>query len=964
MPMRLVADRFVVDEQGAAIDLATGARVQLDIATRGAAAETERWAIRCRWFATLHHRFIAPLLDYGPLGEVHRFEAWACEKDWSGSPDAGAQARERAQAFLRACGLSIEAVGDARLGTLDSRPVVVPGAAAGYECSEAATDEEIAALPLDALGIVVAPSHDARDLNDAFEERRGGRSLILALGGETDAHLAVSCRQLARSARLSGFVPVAARAVEMFASLLSGRSVCLWIDARVADRWRPWLTLHLQSRRPHVGVFVGAHATPAIRDALRSAIRSEALAKAVWPQRLTEKQRVAAVRAWSQGGRSMPLRDSLWGTYRMPDADDRSKSPRVAESVATYGQTADREPEARRVMAWPAQAELAALRQRMADAVVSVRRGHHARADRALRQVGPFFARRGDWHHAAEAAIVLAESLLKRGRIREAQAVLDEAKSAAERTADARVLLQVTILSGVAATERASLDEAETLLAATIPAAEGLKESASEYAAREALARCLFWRGRFAEGERALATIDTQRLADGDAVRLAAERSRLAVGRGDFETAVSVAAAGLLRAERSGEAGWTAVAARAAALVYLNIGDPASTGVHVARCVAAARAAHDPLLALRARLIGAENDRRQGRRAPAVALVRRLQRVGRSRLPPLLAARTDLIAELLADAARVDIASHVRATGLGGLALYAPARGPRCAKGPLVEDLVTILQCCHAAEEESGVLAALCASLRSRLHAAAVGFFLDARGGPVPVATDGGRIESTLAARVLAIDQVIAPSDAAGRTEAGVPIRYGTKRLGALVARWTLASPIAAADAVLLLSTAAVAAAPACAGLAAGRQAPAVRITSDLLGTSDAMESVRRAVERAAPAPFAVLVEGESGSGKELVARALHRPEPAPRPAVLHAQLRGAAGRSRGVGALRTLARRIYRRGRGAARASSRRRTPARSFSTKSASCHRARRPRSCAASRKARCAGSAKTSRAASTSA
>ncbi len=216
----------------------------------------------------------------------------------------------------------------------------------------------------------------------------------------------------------------------------------------------------------------------------------------------------------------------------------------------------------------------------------------------------------------------------------------------------------------------------------------------------------------------------------------------------------------------------------------------------------------------------------------------------------------------------------MKATGLGGLALYAPARGPRCAQGPLVEDLVTILQCCHAAEEESGVLAALCASLRSRLHAAAVGFFLDARGGPVPAATDGGRIESTLAARVLAIDQVIAPSDTGGRTEAGVPIRYGTKRLGALVARWTLASPVAAGDAVLLLSTAAVAAAPACAGLVAGRQAPAVRVTSDLLGTSDAMESVRRAVERAAPAPFAVLVEGESGSGKELVARALHRQSP------------------------------------------------------------------------------------------
>jgi hypothetical protein len=46
---------------------------------------------------------------------------------------------------------------------------------------------------------------------------------------------------------------------------------------------------------------------------------------------------------------------------------------------------------------------------------------------------------------------------------------------------------------------------------------------------------------------------------------------------------------------------------------------------------------------------------------------------------------------------------------------------------------------------------------------------------------------------------------------------------------------------------------------------------TDLLGTSPAMAEVRRGVERAARAPFAVLIEGESGSGKELVARALHR---------------------------------------------------------------------------------------------
>jgi len=49
---------------------------------------------------------------------------------------------------------------------------------------------------------------------------------------------------------------------------------------------------------------------------------------------------------------------------------------------------------------------------------------------------------------------------------------------------------------------------------------------------------------------------------------------------------------------------------------------------------------------------------------------------------------------------------------------------------------------------------------------------------------------------------------------------------------------------------------------------------SALIGVSPAMIDVRRSVERASGAPFAVLIEGESGSGKELVAREIHRSGP------------------------------------------------------------------------------------------
>jgi Nif-specific regulatory protein len=50
----------------------------------------------------------------------------------------------------------------------------------------------------------------------------------------------------------------------------------------------------------------------------------------------------------------------------------------------------------------------------------------------------------------------------------------------------------------------------------------------------------------------------------------------------------------------------------------------------------------------------------------------------------------------------------------------------------------------------------------------------------------------------------------------------------------------------------------------------AVPVAEDLIGDSNALTTLRQLIGRASPQPFTVLIEGETGSGKELVALALH----------------------------------------------------------------------------------------------
>ena len=100
-----------------------------------------------------------------------------------------------------------------------------------------------------------------------------------------------------------------------------------------------------------------------------------------------------------------------------------------------------------------------------------------------------------------------------------------------------------------------------------------------------------------------------------------------------------------------------------------------------------------------------------------------------------------------------------------------------------------------------------------------------------------------------------------------------------------------------------------------------------------AMQEVFRKVQKVAATDITVLITGETGTGKELIARELHSRSPRAKAAVHRRQLRRDPREPARERAVRPRARRVHRRGRQQDRASSRRPTAARCSSTRSARC-------------------------------
>ncbi len=882
--MQLIADRFAIDDRGNAVDLATGERVSIVVSTAGGPTEQARWAERCAWFARVAHPSLAQLVDYGTLAETQRFEAWAALPHWPGAGTAAEQALLHASRFLLANGRSAGAQALTTVGCRGGRAVLLPDASAGLPVDTPCVEDGV---EVDRALLGVLRHHDRRlaALADIFNDDGSGRLPALALWAPDGGGMAAAICTLARTARLAGYVPVSAALIgDDVRALLRGRTLALFAHDDIDGGWRGALDAALEASRPHIVIFAGTAPVPRVHTVPLERRSTEALQASVCPDAVSLKHRraVATAARRSQGltGRFEQL---LFGqamaaangpVVRRPIGGDARRGVRAAEQTVVVGgeqgMALTSDDAARR---WPAPGELARLRRQLDAARAGLQRGRCQSGERVARQAMHGFARRGEWLGALQCALCLAGSWLRRGRVVDAEHLLDDARRWGSRARDLSALQQLAVLRGEVHIACGRLPSAELLLETALASAQ----SAGQHAVPDAalgLASCLYWQGRYGDAWQRLLVVDAEPdLALCARIRVQVMKSQVSIGRGRVADAVAEAARARDSALALANPELCALACHASATALLAAGDEVQADAAALSALGHARAAHAPLLALTVRVLRAEIARRRGDRGPAQLLLTRMSRVALRALPALLTARFELLRDLLTAPDPV-LAAEQRAdrAGLAALRLFAPAR-PIAAvhAAPAADDIVELLRCCQVADEDAAVLTAVCGRLRARLRASGVAFFALEQRALVAVATDGVRIDPERAHRMLTAGQLVLPHHGGERIDAGVPVRYAGETVGVLMVTWPAASTWHPSEVTVLLSTGAAAAGPALSGVVGRRHTERAPQASELLGVSSAIGGVRAAIERAASAPFAVLIEGESGSGKELVARQLHK---------------------------------------------------------------------------------------------
>jgi transcriptional regulator with AAA-type ATPase domain len=447
--------------------------------------------------------------------------------------------------------------------------------------------------------------------------------------------------------------------------------------------------------------------------------------------------------------------------------------------------------------------------QMMIEAGRLLSRGRHAAAERTLRGAVAAFDRRGDFRRAGDAALTLGRLLLTRGRAADAKDVLSGAQDQFQRARAAHEALDATVYLGLAQTDLGLLREAEQTCRAAYSAAAALDHPDAVLLPAIALVRVLLWQQRYADARAILEAVTPSGNPE-QCARYWCLAARLQI-------ALDAVADAWRAVERARPAASSlspaieSVVRECQAAVQGRLGDIDALRIHVAHGLTAARAAHLPLQAVKLRLTFVEALVRAGRGAQARSAARHLGELRSSAVPPLLKKRIETVFN---DANRTpavhETAAHFQA-------------GTTPSDVNDLDGLRDLLASSHQFESENDALARAAAVIRRHTHAIGVAIFGWHKSAPRPFAA-AGITGDAIARRAVDIGQPIA---------ACAPLIY------VLIERHGIP--------------------------------PQPDAAHDLVGISAAIQDLRKAIARAANAPFTVLLEGESGSGKELVARAIHR---------------------------------------------------------------------------------------------
>ena len=570
-----------------------------------------------------------------------------------------------------------------------------------------------------------------------------------------------------------------------------------------------------------------------LRELLRQELEHRSLFLILRPGLPIETGRAALIDAASRSSRPHLL-VSFSDSKPLMASIDRVREARAHYSVDTTRRVA------------PAALKEDVLRHvtRGAKADEFVYAGRHASADRLLRDVAGALIRRRALVPAAQALISLGRLVLERGRAADADRIFDEASGHARDGRDEELSLTARIWQAAARTDDAQLTAAEALCRATL--VTGRLPPAERMRANATLARILLWQARVDEA----AAVDLSAVDGGDDSRAFVEATaiRVLLACGSIFEAGGRARSLLIDAERSGRPLFRVFALMAHLRVLAAAGDLVAVADRVTDLEQATREARAPLRLARARLLAAHTLRAAGRTTEAETVLARLRRMG-TVSPPLL--RKAIEGHLATENAKSR--SHVGVADRGAITIVTLAQDKEDDRDAVRSILQFVAQSVQASRVD------LCS--------------MDA--GPVSaVLTTGSGMATALGQRVLEAGIIVEEGEGVGG-ELGVPVRLGPRLVAAIVARWP-ADRRRSERCRELLELAAAIAAPRIDAMRAAARHAATTATAvpELVGVSEAIADVRRAIGRAASAPFAVLIEGESGVGKELVARAIHQLSP------------------------------------------------------------------------------------------